>query len=99
VSADGAFSNRFIMPSLIIGRTVAAWWQGNPPRPPRGRSRPHLTVGQARGRPAMLRLVDDLRRQWRPVTFAVGGVSLIRRADPPDDVFRVAHRVLLGEAG
>ena len=47
----------------------------------------------------MLRLVDGLRRSWQPITFAVEGVDLICREDPPDDVFRVAHRVPLGGPG
>ncbi len=58
----------------------------------------HLSVGQVRGRPAMLRLLDGLRRSWQPVTFLVEHISLIRRQDPPDDVFRVAHRIPLDGA-
>jgi RNA 2',3'-cyclic 3'-phosphodiesterase len=85
----------------LIALQCAVWsacWEGEAPRPTWGRFRPHLSVGQARGRPAMLRLLDALRRSWQPVAFLVEGVSLIRREDPPDDVFRVAHRVPLGEA-
>jgi 2'-5' RNA ligase len=86
-------------PLVALQRAVwSASWEGEAPRPAWGRFRPHLSVGQARGRPAMNRLLDGLRRSWQPVTFPVEGVSLIRREDPPDDVFRVAHRVPLGRA-
>ena len=34
---------------------------------------------------------------WRPVRFAVMAISLIWRGKPPDDVFRVATTVPLGE--
>ena len=86
-------------PLIALQRALwAACWEGEAPRPTWGRFRPHLSVGQVRGRPAMLRLLDALRRSWQPVTFAVEGVSLIRREDPPDDIFRVAHQVPLGEA-
>jgi hypothetical protein len=74
----------------------AACWEAEPPRPTWHRFRPHLSIGQARGRPAMLRLLDGLRRSWQPVTFTVVDVSLIRREDPPDDVFRVANQIPLG---
>ena len=87
-------------PLIALQRALwAACWEAETPRPTWGRFRPHLSVGQARGRPAMLRLLDGLRRSWRPATFAVEGVSLIRREDPPDEVFRVAHRVPLGGPG
>jgi 2'-5' RNA ligase len=87
-------------PLIDLQRAVwAASWEEEAPRPTWGRFRPHLSVGQARGRPAMLRLLGGLRRHWKPVTFTVEGVSLIRREDPPDDTFRVAHRVPLGGPG
>jgi 2'-5' RNA ligase len=69
---------------------------GDGPRPPFRRFRPHLSVGQASGRPAMLRLVEGLRRTWGPLRFRVDAVTLIRRDEPPDDVFRVASVVPLG---
>jgi 2'-5' RNA ligase len=87
-------------PLIELQRAVwSACWEGEAPRPTWGRFRPHLSVGQARGRPAMLRLLDGLRRSWQPVAFSVKGVSPIRREDPPDDVFRVAHHIPLGESG
>jgi poly(A) polymerase len=86
-------------PLIALQRALrAACWEAETPRPTWSHFRPHLSVGQARGRPAMLRLLDTLRRSWQPVTFTVADVSLIRREDPPDDVFRVAHRVPLGGA-
>jgi 2'-5' RNA ligase len=87
-------------PLIVLQRAVwSACWEGEAPRPTWGRFRPHLSVGHARGRPAMLRLLDGLRRSWQPVAFPVKSVSLISREDPPDDVFRVAHRIPLGESG
>jgi 2'-5' RNA ligase len=82
----------------LQGPLWSACWEEEAPRPTWGRFRPHLSVGQARGRPAMLLLIDGLRRHWQPVTFEVECVSLIRREDPPDDIFRVAHQIPLGDA-
>jgi 2'-5' RNA ligase len=85
-------------PLIALQRALwSACWEGEAPRPTWGRFRPHLSLGQARGRPAMLRLLDGLRCHWQPVTFEVECVSLIRREEPPDDVFQVAHRIPLGE--
>ena len=56
---------------------------------------PHLSVGQVQGKADMLRLVADLQAAWQPVRFAVSGVSLIWRGEPPDDVFQVAATVPL----
>jgi 2'-5' RNA ligase len=74
----------------------AVAWEGQESRLPRRRFRPHLSVGQVRGREAMVRLLDQLRVAWQPVQFPVEQVSLIRREDPPEDVFRVAHQLPLG---
>jgi 2'-5' RNA ligase len=87
-------------PLIALQRAVwAACWEAESPRPSWNRFRPHLSVGQVRGRPAMLRLLDALRRSRQPITFTVENISLIRREDPPDDIFHVAHRVPLGGAG
>jgi len=59
---------------------------------------PHLSVGQIRGRAPALRLQGALQAAWQPASFAVREVSLIWRNDPPDDLFRVAHSVELGQA-
>jgi 2'-5' RNA ligase len=59
---------------------------------------PHLSVGQVRGRQAMEDLVSARERTWAPVRFRVSGVSLIWRADPPDDVFRVGHTIRLSSS-
>jgi 2'-5' RNA ligase len=86
-------------PLIALQRALqAACWEAEPPRAAWNRFRPHLSVGQARGRPATLRLRDGLQRSWQPITFTVESISLIRREDPPDDIFRVAHRVPLGRA-
>jgi 2'-5' RNA ligase len=86
----------------LVALQEALWsacWEGEAPRPTWGRFRPHLSVGQARGRPAMLRLLDGLRRYWQPVTFEVECLNLIRREDPPDDIFQVDHQITLGAVG
>ena len=54
---------------------------------------PHLSVGQVQGNVEMQRLVAELQASWQPVRFAVTGVSLIWRGEPPDDVFRVMAMV------
>jgi 2'-5' RNA ligase len=64
-----------------------------------GGYRPHLSVGQATGTPAFQALEQHLRESWAPLTFEVDRVSLIRRGEPPDDVFRVAHECRLGPVG
>jgi 2'-5' RNA ligase len=59
---------------------------------------PHLSVGQVRGRQAMEDLLSAWERAWAPVQFRVSAVSLIWRADPPDDVFRVGHTIKLSSS-
>lgn len=56
---------------------------------------PHLSVGQVQGNAEMQRLVAELQAAWQPVRFAVAGISLIWRGEPPDDVFQVAAMVPL----
>lgn len=46
----------------------------------------------------MQRLVAELQAAWQPIRFAVNGISLIWRGEPPDDVFQVAAMVPLGSA-
>jgi 2'-5' RNA ligase len=83
----------------LVELREALWrvaWTGEAPKPPRRRFRPHLSVGRVRGRPAMIRLLAQLQRAWQPAQFPVDYVSLIRREDPPKDVFHVAFQVPLG---
>src|SRR3954452_14619991 len=57
----------------LVGLQQALWgaaWEGPAPRPPWRRFRPHLSVGQVRGRPALVNWLDELRRGWQPVHFA-----------------------------
>lgn len=61
-----------------------------------GGYRPHLSVGQVTGKDALERLLAELRENWQPLSFAVSGVSLIWRDEPPDDVFRVDRTIPLG---
>lgn len=57
---------------------------------------PHLSVGQAKGEEACVRIEQELRQGWSPLTFTADRVALIWRNDPPDDVFRVYREIALG---
>ena len=57
---------------------------------------PHLSVGQARGVDACMRLQETLQQNWSPLTFLADRVSLIWRNEAPDDVFRVYKEIMLG---
>jgi 2'-5' RNA ligase len=57
---------------------------------------PHLSVGQAQGREQVNQLVTRLQEEWTPIQFVASEIELIWRNDPPDDVFRVGHRLKLG---
>jgi len=57
---------------------------------------PHLSVGQVRGQAAIERLRAALQTAWQPVSFSVNQVSFIWRGEPPDDVFRVTHTIVVG---
>jgi RNA 2',3'-cyclic 3'-phosphodiesterase len=56
---------------------------------------PHLSVGQV-SRQQARSLCDRWQADWRPLVFRVTQVSLIRRNDPPDDVFHVGLVLPLG---
>ncbi|HEY7490522.1 MAG TPA: 2'-5' RNA ligase family protein [Candidatus Tectomicrobia bacterium] len=58
---------------------------------------PHLSIGQGRGHEHVHRLVAQVQARWRPLTFVASEISLIWRHEPPDDIFRVAHRIRLGQ--
>lgn len=58
---------------------------------------PHLSVGQIKGKTQMEQLREQLQAAWRPLSFIVKEISLIRRNQPPDDVFNIAGTVRLGE--
>ncbi len=58
--------------------------------------KPHLSIGQVRGRATLERLLPGLQQAWRHLEFTVSCISLICRGDPPDDVFRVDRVVPLG---
>ncbi len=58
---------------------------------------PHLSVGQFRGsRSGLLEFQGRLQAAWRPLSFEVREVCLIRRGQPPDDIFRVERAIPLG---
>jgi 2'-5' RNA ligase len=56
---------------------------------------PHLSVGQIRSRQTRA-LCAQLQAAWQPLAFRLSQVSLIRRNDPPDDVFRTGPVLPLG---
>lgn len=60
-----------------------------------GGFRPHLSVGQTRSREARA-LCAELQAARQPLAFSVSQVCLIRRNDPPDDVFRTGPVPPLG---
>ena len=57
--------------------------------------KPHLSVGQARGTAKMVELLQELQASWSPIRFSVRSVQLIRRDDPPDDIFRIERQMSL----
>ena len=57
---------------------------------------PHLSVGQARDAAEALALREMLDASWQPLNFTAQAIQLIWRNEPPDDIFRVAHTLLLG---
>lgn len=58
---------------------------------------PHLSVGQFRGpEPALLELERTLQERWTPIAFPVGQIEVIRRGEPPDDIFRIDRSIPLG---
>jgi 2'-5' RNA ligase len=58
--------------------------------------RPHLSVGQVNRKADAERLLASLAAGWRPLRFLADHVAMIRRDDPPDDVFRVEQTIGLG---
>ncbi len=60
-----------------------------------GGFKPHLTFGQADSPAACGRILEELRRSWRPLRFRAGEVALIWRGESPDDPFRVGEIIAL----
>ncbi len=63
-----------------------------------GGYRPHLSLGQVARRAGLANVLETLQANWQPCSFRVDQVCLIRRDEPPRDVFRVVHRMPLGGA-
>lgn len=57
---------------------------------------PHLSVGQVRSSQAR-DLCDRWQATWQPLSFRLTRIYLIRRSDPPNDVFQEGPAVFLGE--
>ncbi len=56
---------------------------------------PHLSIGQVRSRDAQP-FCARWQARWQPLDFTVRQVCLLRRNDPPDDVFRAGPVISLG---
>jgi len=54
---------------------------------------PHLSVGQIKGNPEMLKLKDALQTSWISLSFELNEICFICRNEPPDDVFRVSNKI------
>ncbi|HUT61685.1 MAG TPA: 2'-5' RNA ligase family protein [Phycisphaerae bacterium] len=61
-----------------------------------GGFQPHLSLGQAHSRRGLRELLERLGAAFSPIRFAAERVFLIKREDPPDDVFAVDRAVSLG---
>jgi len=57
--------------------------------------RPHLSVGQVRGKHRLQDLIARLNDEWATLHFEVNEISLIWRNDPPKDHFQVASAIPL----
>ncbi|MDY7009854.1 MAG: 2'-5' RNA ligase family protein [Planctomycetota bacterium] len=57
---------------------------------------PHLSVGKADNKNVLDELLADLQSDWQSIRFRAGEVALIRRSQPPDDIFRVDITIQLG---
>ena len=60
-----------------------------------GGFRPHLSVGQSPNIPSCVHLIRKFSAGWKPIQFRVSDIALIRRGDPPDDVFWVDRNIPL----
>ncbi len=56
---------------------------------------PHLSVGQAHSKRVFAKL-NEVLENWKPIRFTALEVCFIWRDSPPEDVFRVARRFVLG---
>jgi 2'-5' RNA ligase len=64
----------------------------------RGGFHPHLSVGQVQGKGRLEALLTRVSADWQPLVFNATEVAIIARGEPPDDVFRVLHRLPLGRS-
>ena len=60
-----------------------------------GGFRPHLSLGQARGRD-MAAFCRRWQATWSPLSFTLRQVHVIWRNNPPDDIFRIGPVLSLG---
>lgn len=49
---------------------------------------PHLSVGQVRSQKAAQEFCSRWQAGWHPLSFTLATINVIRRNDPPDDIFR-----------
>lgn len=85
----------------IVSRLLEAFPECTETSSHRGGYTPHLSVGQCRGRlEDAAVLLESLQGSWKPLSFTVTEIHLIRREAPPEDVFRVdRHFPLRATAG
>jgi poly(A) polymerase len=58
---------------------------------------PHLSIGQYKGE-EIAPVLEELGASWAALEFTVDSICIICRGEPPDDIFRVASSIPLGEA-
>ena len=55
---------------------------------------PHLSVGQVKGNSKFNSLLNELKREWTPITFIVDKIALIwRNKENPKDPFKIIKEV------
>ena len=86
-------------PEQLLIRLQSTLWRVVPEcddvRNHQGGYRPHLSVGQSPDLSSCVTLIQKLSAEWTPVRFRVSDIAMIRRGDPPDDVFAVDRRLSL----
>lgn len=86
-------------PEQLLIRFQSSLWRVVPEcddvRNHQGGFRPHLSVGQSPSLSSCVKLLQEFSVGWMPVRFRVSDIALIRRGDPPDDVFTVDRKIPL----
>lgn len=87
-------------PRDAVGILQEALWQVVPDcdevRKHKNGFTPHLSIGQVRRHDELDSVLQDVKANWKSLTFRADHVDLIWRKDPPDDVFSVGYSIGLG---